>query len=119
MSLDVADLNKVFESEPVGLTLYLGDTAMFQCHIDGAPEPHVTWFKDGQEIFAADDPNIMLHLGGVLEITRVRFSDFGRYSCKAENVERGRSSDTVQLKQNADVCKCPIPKSLHCSLIFS
>ena len=99
----VTDLSKTFSPEPSGAIVYLGDTAMFECHIDGAPEPHVTWYKDDQEIVPVD--GVVQHLDGVLEVTLVRFSDFGRYYCKAENVERSRETEIVQLEQNGDACE--------------
>ena len=44
------DLGKEFEEEPESISVHLGDVAMFACHIEGAPKPHVRWYKDEMEI---------------------------------------------------------------------
>ncbi len=49
-----------------------------------------------------------IHQDGTLEISSVQFSDFGRYKCKAENIDRARTSKVADLTQNGDICKhCP------------
>ena len=35
----------------------------------------------------------------------MQFSDFGRYKCKAENIDRARTSKVADLSQNSDICK--------------
>ena len=68
-SLDCAlsDLSKTFTSEPTSVEVYLGDTAVFLCRMDGAPTPNVRWFKDGTEI-DRDNQRYVIHLDGTLEI---------------------------------------------------
>lgn len=99
-----SDLSKSFSAEPHSLSVYLGDTSMFECHIDGAPMPEVRWYKDDVEI-GTDNDNLVLHLDGVLEIKSVQFTDLGRYKCKVENIERSRTSESITLSQESDVCK--------------
>ena len=97
-------LSRGFSAAPRPLEVYLGDTAMMECQIDGAPTPAVRWYKDDQEI-AFDSTNVLLHLDGTLEVSKVTFADLGRYRCKVENTERTRSSETVELSQKSDVCE--------------
>ena len=78
---------------------------MFECRIEGAPEPDITWYKDDVQLYPSDDPNLVHHLDGALEIQSIRFSDFGRYYCKAANEERVRSTEVVALQQNGDACE--------------
>lgn len=90
--------------EPQDLSVHLGDTAVFRCSIDGQPKPVVRWLKD-QATVDTNNVNYLLHEDGTLEIRSVQFSDFGRYACEAENVERSRTSRTATLSQNSDVSK--------------
>ena len=48
-----------------------------------------------------------IHQDGTLEISSVQFSDFGRYKCKVENIDRARTSKVADLTQNSDICKYP------------
>ena len=100
----VADLAKSFQEEPQDLSVHLGDTAVFRCSIEGLPKPTVRWRKDERSV-EIDNVSYLLHEDGTLEIKSVQFSDFGRYTCEAENVERSRTSRTATLSQNSDVSK--------------
>ena len=84
--------------------MHLGDTAVFRCSIEGQPKPVVRWQKDERAV-VIDNVSYLLHEDGTLEIRSVQFSDFGRYTCEAENVERSRTSRTATLSQNSDVSK--------------
>ncbi|XP_071098730.1 neogenin-like isoform X2 [Haliotis cracherodii] len=96
--LDIAYLSKHFIKEPEDLVVYLGDTAMFSCEIEGVPHPKVRWIKAGRALAKAD--NIYQYDDGILEIYPVRFADFGAYSCEAKNMERSRTSRVASLRQN-------------------
>jgi hypothetical protein len=37
-----------FDSEPVGLTLFLGQTAVFECGVTATPPATIIWLKDDQ-----------------------------------------------------------------------
>ena len=47
-----------FASEPKNLILHLDDTAMFECDIDGLPDPEITWFKNDRLLSESDNINI-------------------------------------------------------------
>ena len=101
----VSDLGKEFLAEPQDLVLHLGDTAMLACNMEGAPRPKIRWYREDMEMPAdSDNVNYIIHPDGVLEISRVQFSDFSRYKCMAENVET-RTSRYATISQNPDSCK--------------
>ena len=109
------DLERVFQEEPQDLTVHLYDTAMFACRIGGAPTPTIRWFRDEIEIDSYD-VNYHIHETGVLEIPSVQFSQLGRYKCKAENLDRSRTSRVAVLQQDRDTCKLVI---LCSSVVFT
>ena len=78
---------------------------MFSCGIEGVPEPSIRWFKD-DALIDSEDADHMTHMDGVLEISSVQFSDFGRYKCRTESMKRTRVSENVALTQDSDVCEC-------------
>lgn len=98
-----SDLGKEFVAEPQDLTLHLGDTAMLECLIEGAPTPSVRWYLEDREIRETpDNINLILHKGGLLEISRIKFADFGRYKCVVENVDGSRTSRYATISKNHD-----------------
>ncbi|KAG8447614.1 hypothetical protein GDO86_014935 [Hymenochirus boettgeri] len=65
--------------------LRLGDSLNLQCKSDAVPQPTVTWYKNGQQIFVSDE--IRIHNDGQrLEILNVKASDKGHYNCKVSNI---------------------------------
>jgi len=101
-SLQIAYINKNFDAEPQSLSVHLRDTAMFACDMGGAPKPNVRWFKDEIPI-DTQNVNFHIHRHGVLEISSVQFSDFGRYKCEAENIHRSRMSQVAELTQDSNM----------------
>ncbi|KAL5020555.1 hypothetical protein ScPMuIL_003447 [Solemya velum] len=99
--VNIAHLSKTFEAEPQDLSIYLHDTAMFECRLPGVPSPNITWYKDEEQI--ATSTRIRTYTEGVLEIMTVQFSDFGSYKCIVENIERARTSRVATLQQNPNV----------------
>ena len=104
MFYNVADLKR-FEEQPKSLKVHLGDNAMFACDIKGSPKPTVRWYKEEREIVESENINYRLHQDGVLEISNVQFADLGRYKCKAESVDKSRTSEVATLIQNDDLGK--------------
>ena len=102
--LSVSDLGKNFNAEAGDLSVHLGDVAVFACDIDGEPKPVVRWFKDDQPL-DTDHVNYRIHTDGYLEISSVQFSDFGRYKCTAENIDKAKTSRVASLTQDSDVGK--------------
>lgn len=98
-------MEKSFEEEPKDATIYLGDTILLPCTINGAPVPVIQWFKDEKELDLQNLNYVVHPEDGVLEILGLQFPDFGRYKCRASNGERTKYSVTVSLIQNANVCK--------------
>ena len=98
------DLSRNFAKPPMALQVHLGDTAMFSCAIEGIPKPSIRWYKD-DVLIGPEDSNYYIHMDGVLEISSVQFSDFGRYKCRSGSMKRSRVSENVLLTQDSDVCE--------------
>ncbi|KAL3885049.1 hypothetical protein ACJMK2_025148 [Sinanodonta woodiana] len=101
-TLEVAYLKKSFSLEPRDLSIYLQDTAMFQCDIEGIPRPNITWFKDGALVVDRTS-KFRTYPEGVLEIADVAFGDFGLYYCEADGAEKSRKSTTAKLEHNPNI----------------
>ncbi|XP_041356167.1 neogenin-like isoform X3 [Gigantopelta aegis] len=96
--IDIAHIAKHFDAEPIAQIVYLHDTAVFSCRINGISRPRVRWFKDRKEVKKSN--NIFIYDDGYLEIHPVQFTDFGTYMCEASNADRSRTSRVVSLRQN-------------------
>lgn len=107
------DLSKTFELEPTSMRVFMGDVAVFRCHMTGQPPPEVRWFKDGRPL-TTDQTSYIQHLDGTLEIRRVHFDDFARYKCQASNADRSRDSREVTLTQNGNLSEYSL--SSNCCL---
>lgn len=99
--IQIAHMTKTFSIEPETLKVYLGDIAMFQCAIDGIPEPTYTWYKDDVQLVQTE--HIKIYPDGYLEIQDVQFMHMGEYVCEASNMNRSRRSRPATLLQNADL----------------
>lgn len=62
-----------------------GDTATFNCTVQGHPIKVVEWFKDGKLL--ADDDRIIYHSETLLHIDNVQRKDQGMYQCFISNGE--------------------------------
>ncbi|XP_050396200.1 neogenin isoform X2 [Patella vulgata] len=104
--LQIAYLEQTFEKEPQDLTLYLTDTAMFACQIDGKPDTKTEWFKNNERV--NEKYNIQIYPDGVLEISSVEISNIGQYMCRVTNSEGSRVSASATLNQeDKDVAQRP------------
>ena len=56
------------------------------CPARGAPEPVVTWQRDGAPFTFVTQPNLRVEDGGQrLSVTNAQLGDIGAYSCVASN----------------------------------
>ena len=65
-----------------------GETAIFNCTVDGNPEPSIDWTKDNVALDIAADSDLRESNSGkvhFLEIQNVHRSDEGHYRCVANN----------------------------------
>ncbi|KAK7580602.1 hypothetical protein V9T40_001231 [Parthenolecanium corni] len=74
-----------------------GSSAQLVCTIHGEPLPQVTWYQDSFPL-EGTDRRIIEARGNkyVMNIINVRSSDFGNYSCQAENTI-GKSKSHIEL----------------------
>ncbi|GFS46965.1 hemicentin-1 [Trichonephila inaurata madagascariensis] len=63
------------------------DTMQIECYVDGNPKPIILWIKDGHLLNVSNDSHYeIFHNGQVLQISDVKSSDAGHYTCVASNV---------------------------------
>ncbi|XP_036362516.1 neogenin-like isoform X9 [Octopus sinensis] len=99
--VQIAHMAKMFSITPETLKVYLGDIAMFQCSIDGIPQPKYSWYKNN--VLLKRSNHIKMYSDGFLEITNVRAIDFGKYYCEAKNMNTSRRSRPAVLQENTDL----------------
>ena len=64
------------------------ETAIFNCTVDGNPEPSIDWTKDNVTLDITADPDLNQTKSGkvhFLTIQNVHRSDEGQYRCVANN----------------------------------
>ncbi|GFN93320.1 contactin [Plakobranchus ocellatus] len=59
--------------------------ATLACRPEGAPEPTITWFRNGVELSLLRNEADTRESDGYLTLTSIQDSDAGRYTCKVEN----------------------------------
>lgn len=70
---------------PDDLEISFGGVAVFKCHAEGDPSPHITWMKDDNELQTEDDDRFQIDEDGSLKIKHTVESDSGVYECMAKN----------------------------------
>lgn len=108
MSLFVA-VKPSFNKEPQDVVALLGKKVVFQCSVDGEPDPNVLWRReDGKMPIGrariADDKSLI--------IENVQPSDEGIYICTAENLV-----GTITAKASL-VVNCEFPNFVYGEIII-
>ncbi|GFT67998.1 hypothetical protein NPIL_385641 [Nephila pilipes] len=63
------------------------DSVMFECVVEGTPQPTIRWFKDHSMIAASDDYQMSYSKGvAILCIPEAYPEDSGKYTCTATNI---------------------------------
>ncbi len=75
----------IFEVQPKGQVLNVGQTAVLECGSNGFPSPRVVWLKDQSELRPAGRFSLVGQ--GTLVIDGVQASDGGVYTCRCINSE--------------------------------
>ncbi|XP_022450581.1 microfibrillar-associated protein 3-like [Delphinapterus leucas] len=78
-----------------------GNSALINCSVYGLPEPQLKWYNSVGKLLHEDSKDRgagkwQMH-DGLLNITKVSFTDRGRYTCVAANVH-GTVNNTVTLR---------------------
>jgi hypothetical protein len=60
-----------------------GDDCVLRCRVAGTPKPHITWYKNNNQIHTANNHFQFHH--HTLQIQNVQFDDRGQYVCLACN----------------------------------
>merc|ERR1719242_2879105 len=98
---------------PVNHVSYEKDDVLFDCQVNGRPEPEVKWYKNGDLIIQSEYFQIVR--GTSLKILGLVTSDAGVYQCIASNsVASAQASAQLQVKSKADsnLVTSPRPVSL-------
>lgn len=80
----------------------VGDNAVLQCLVSGAPGPTVTWFKSDR-VVERSSRIMFAEAGQVLVITEVKEDDGDKYSCEASNSE-GTLKQSTELYVEPEKC---------------
>ncbi|XP_061537063.1 roundabout homolog 2 isoform X2 [Phycodurus eques] len=72
----------VIRQGPSNQTLAVDGVALLKCQASGDPIPSVSWLKDGVSLLGKD-PRMSLQELGSLQITNIKLSDSGIYTCVA------------------------------------
>ncbi|XP_055334826.1 protein sax-3-like [Paramacrobiotus metropolitanus] len=70
---------------PSNQTLAVNSIAILPCHAMGPPVPSVHWLKDGVLLLLANNPRIQLLDSGTLQLSDLRITDSGIYTCIASS----------------------------------
>ncbi|CAH3134813.1 unnamed protein product [Porites lobata] len=84
-----------FTKHPDNIVKIEGETAIFNCTVDGNPEPSIDWTKDNVTLNITADPHLSQSNSGkvhALEIRNVYRSDRGQYRCVANNNSIGSAT---------------------------
>ncbi|XP_053441576.1 microfibrillar-associated protein 3-like isoform X2 [Nycticebus coucang] len=81
-----------------------GSSALINCSVYGVPDPHFWWYHSGGKLLEEEESEKEwgggkwhMQAGGLLNITKVSFSDRGKYTCVASNAH-GTVNNTVTLR---------------------
>ncbi|XP_004696178.1 microfibrillar-associated protein 3-like [Echinops telfairi] len=80
-----------------------GNSALINCSVYGVPDPQFKWYNSVGKLLQEEDETgrgegkWQMHDGGLLNITKVSFSDRGKYTCVASNIY-GTVNNTVTLR---------------------
>ncbi|XP_034878599.1 microfibrillar-associated protein 3-like isoform X1 [Mirounga leonina] len=80
-----------------------GNSALINCSVYGIPDPQFKWYNSVGKLLKEDEEKErgggkwQMHDSGLLNITKVSFSDRGKYTCVASNIH-GTVNNTVTLR---------------------
>ncbi|XP_006864589.1 PREDICTED: microfibrillar-associated protein 3-like [Chrysochloris asiatica] len=80
-----------------------GNSALINCNVYGIPDPQFKWYNSIGKLLEEEDEKEkgggkwQMHDNGLLNITKVSFSDRGKYTCVASNMY-GTVNNTVTLR---------------------
>ena len=81
--------------KPPDITVQSGNTIRFRCNAVGAPNPVITWIRNGLQVTPSNRFKINSTLG-TIEIKDIGNVDAGTWECVARN-SIGSSSETFKL----------------------
>ncbi|XP_078140205.1 roundabout homolog 2 [Centroberyx gerrardi] len=90
----------IIRQGPANQTVSLGSAAQLQCRVIGGPSARISWEKDGERI-EGDKPRMTLMENGTLQITNIKDTDSGMYTCVVSSAT-GESSWSGMLTVRED-----------------
>lgn len=98
--LDIKDVDSrpppIIHQGPQNQTLPVSSVAMLPCSTSGDPPPLIRWYRNGR-VLSLRDPRFTILDSGMLQISDLRKTDSGLYTCKAisETGETGWSAALI------------------------
>ncbi|CAG08901.1 unnamed protein product, partial [Tetraodon nigroviridis] len=80
----------IIRQGPANQTATLGATVQLHCRVIGGPSIHISWEKNGEELHG-NEARLTLMENGTLQITDIKETDSGTYTCIASSAT-GESS---------------------------
>ncbi len=98
----LAEHPKVLQPRYSEVTVYLGETVVFECQSQGLPHPRITWVLPNREMVHSSGPTqanpenkVSVLSNGTLHMKSVSYMDRGIYKCIASNAA---GADTISVR---------------------
>lgn len=83
--------------DPDDVEISFGDTAIFNCHVEGEPPLSIVWMHDEIELPLEEDERMQLMKDGSLMIKNAKESDVGIYECMVKSPEGNVTSRPARM----------------------
>ncbi|XP_076059982.1 roundabout homolog 2-like [Oratosquilla oratoria] len=82
----------IMSTGPRNITVHQSQVALLTCSAEGEPQPSLEWMVDGQDL-SRTDSRFTVSNAGTLQISDVKPSDEGTYTCRATSSSGSSSTD--------------------------
>ncbi|XP_059932178.1 roundabout homolog 2-like [Gadus macrocephalus] len=101
----------IIRQGPANQTVSRGTAAQLHCHVIGGSSVRISWEKDGEGV-EGDKPRTTLMENGTLQITDVKETDSGMYTCTVSST-KGESSWSGMLTVREDASMSRVSESIQ------
>ncbi|XP_030236798.1 roundabout homolog 2 isoform X1 [Gadus morhua] len=101
----------IIRQGPANQTVSRGTAAQLHCHVIGGSSVRISWEKDGEGV-EGDKPRTTLMENGTLQITDLKETDSGMYTCTVSST-KGESSWSGMLTVREDASMSRVSESIQ------